>query len=136
MNTPAAWEGGCLCGAVRYAAAPPVRSSSVCHCRSCRLASGAPSVGWFVVPLAQFKWLAGTPTAHRSSPPVVRTFCGGCGTPLAYQHDDNPHQIELTTATLDEPGVCPPTREIWHAHKLPWAATNPKLPHWPSESGA
>ena len=37
-------EGGCLCGAVRYRISGTPVSSSVCRCRSCRPASGAPGV--------------------------------------------------------------------------------------------
>ena len=28
--------GGCLCGAVRFTAAPPLRDVVVCHCSRCR----------------------------------------------------------------------------------------------------
>jgi hypothetical protein len=130
----AAHSGGCLCGAVRYRAEGPPRSSSTCHCRSCRLASGAVSVAWFVVPLQRFRWTAGEPARFRSSAQVTRSFCGRCGTPVAYQHDDSPGDIELTTATLDHPERLPPTREIWLSQKVPWAAADPALPHCPRDS--
>ena len=36
------YEGGCLCGAVRYrAVSPPIRAV-ICHCPMCRRHSGAP----------------------------------------------------------------------------------------------
>jgi hypothetical protein len=127
-------EGGCLCGSVRYRITRAPRSSSVCFCRSCRLASGAPSVGWFVVALAQYTLLSGQLATYRSSVPVVRSFCATCGTPLAYQHADDPDAIELTTATLDEPDRFPPTREIWHSQKVSWAASDPALAHYDSDS--
>jgi hypothetical protein len=129
-------EGGCLCGAIRYGVAGEPRSSSVCFCRSCRLAGGAPSVAWFVVEMRSFRLLRGQPAQFRSSPPVTRSFCARCGTPLSYRHDDAPDLIELTTATLDDPSRFPPTREIWHSEKLAWAASDPSLPHLPKESGS
>jgi hypothetical protein len=122
-------DGGCLCGAIRYRISGSPRSSSVCFCRSCRLASGAASVAWFVVGLDSFSLLAGSLAAYRSSPPVTRSFCPQCGTPIAYQHADAPDAIELTTATLDEPQRFPPSKEIWHSHRLAWAASDPALPH-------
>ncbi|MBL0729917.1 GFA family protein [Piscinibacter sp. HJYY11] len=121
--------GGCLCGAVRYRVTGVPTTSSVCHCRSCRLASGATPVAWVVVPIERYTLLSGRLTTHRSSLPVQRSFCAHCGTPIAYQHDDALHEIELTTATLDEPERFPPTYEIWHQDKLSWAATDPRLPH-------
>jgi hypothetical protein len=136
MDPTPVLEGGCLCGHVRYRALGPALSSSVCHCRSCRLASGAPSVAWFVVQLDRFEWLGEAPHERRSSAPVWRGFCKRCGTPLTYRHDDAPGHVELTTATLDEPASLPPTHEIWHADKLPWAASDAALPHFAGECPA
>ena len=34
--------GRCLCGAVAFELTPPTDFLSICHCRSCRLSSGAP----------------------------------------------------------------------------------------------
>ena len=131
---PIVSEGGCLCGSVRYRISGAPRSSSVCFCRSCRLASGAPSVAWFVVDLTQFDLLSGGLTTFQSSPPVKRSFCANCGTPLAYQHTDDPTMIELTTATLDNPPRFPPVREIWHSQKVSWAASDPAIPHYSREN--
>lgn len=128
-------EGGCLCGAIRYRISGSPRSSSVCFCRSCRLGGGAPAVAWFVVGIDQYTLLSGAPATYRSSAPVTRSFCARCGTPIAYQHADDAAAIELTTATLDDPERWPPSREIWHAQKLSWAASNPAVPHFPQESG-
>ena len=128
-------SGGCLCGAVRYRVTGMPRSSSVCHCRSCRLAAGAQSVAWFVVSLGQFDMIAGELAQFRSSSRVIREFCHRCGTQIAYRRDDNPDSVELTTATLDEPAVFPPTHEIWLSHKVPWAASDPALAHYAQDSG-
>lgn len=121
--------GGCLCGAVRYRVTGVPTTSSTCHCRSCRLASGASPVAWVVFPIERYALLSGPLTTRRSSPPVQRSFCTRCGTPIAYQHDDALHEIELTTATLDEPECFPPQFEIWHTDKLAWAMADPRLPH-------
>lgn len=131
---PIVSEGGCLCGSVRYRISGTCRSSSVCFCRSCRLASGAPSVAWFVVNLTQFDLLSGELTTFQSSPPVKRSFCTKCGTPLAYQHTDDATTIELTTATLDDPLRFPPLREIWHSQKVSWAASDSTIPHYSEET--
>jgi hypothetical protein len=123
MNTP--YQGGCLCGSFRYEVTGEPLSSSICHCRSCRLASGAPSVGWLVVERHHFRVLSGRLTTFRSSTPVLRGFCQRCGTPLTYEHDDSPSRIEFTTATLDRPEAHPPSREIWLSEKIAWMSTDP-----------
>jgi hypothetical protein len=123
-------QGGCLCGAIRYRVEGTPSSISICHCRSCRRASGAPAVSWFVASRSQFKLMSGVLTIHQSSKPVQRGFCRKCGTQLTYVHESAPDTIELTTASLDEPGDFQPAKEIWLSEKLPWAAVNANLKHY------
>jgi hypothetical protein len=113
-------QGGCLCGAVRYRAASPPRISTICHCADCRKACGAPSVAWITFPAESFAFAQGEPSRYRSSPPVVRTFCGRCGTPLTYQSDERAHEIDVTTASLDDAEAFPPTKQVFPEQKLSW----------------
>ena len=42
-------EGGCLCGDIRYKVSGELAKEekpSLCHCRICQRAAGAPVVGW------------------------------------------------------------------------------------------
>jgi len=127
-------RGGCLCGDVRYRITGEPLATTLCHCRSCRLASGAPAVAWVVVRRADFVIERGDPIAFRSSPAVERTFCGRCGTSLTYRRDDSPASIDLHTATLDAAAAFPPTREIWLEEKLPWMVSNQALAQFPRSS--
>jgi hypothetical protein len=132
MATPI--EGGCLCGEVRYRVEGTPTSISICHCQSCRRAGGSPAMSWFVISRGQFTLLAGKPVAYRSSAHVLRTFCGKCGTQLAYEHDSARDTVELTTGSLDHPSAMAPTEEIWLSDKLPWVAVNQNLDHHWGES--
>jgi hypothetical protein len=114
-------QGGCLCGAVRYRAGVPPRISTVCHCADCRRACGAQSVAWVTFPVESFAIVQGEPERFRSSPPVIRTFCGRCGTPLTYQHEERAQEIDVTTGSLDDPEAFPPTKEVFPEQKLSWA---------------
>ena len=78
--------------------------------------------------------MSGSPKGFRSSPPVVRTFCGKCGTPLTYQHVDSRDTIDVTTASFDAPDGFAPKREIWVEHKISWTVLNDALPHCPRGS--
>ncbi|HEX6361550.1 MAG TPA: GFA family protein [Albitalea sp.] len=124
-TSPSYADGGCLCGALRYRVFGKPLVSSVCHCRSCRLASGAPAVGWIAFHVDDVHLLRGRPATRHSSPQVVRGFCARCGTPVSYRHADTPDVIELTTATLDHPELCPPTREVWLEHRVGWQPVDP-----------
>ena len=120
MSTSATVEGGCLCGAVRYAARGVPSHPTLCHCRSCRGASGAPMVAWVTFPASGFSFVKGTPVRFRSSTPVIRTFCGACGTPLTYVYDAFPDGVDVTTCSLDDPEPFAPTDHTWISHRLSW----------------
>ena len=131
---PDTLEGGCLCGAVRYTLQGlPASPGNVCHCRSCRRASGATSVAWFTAPADRLE-VIGQPRTFASSSAVERAFCGRCGTPLFYHHEDTPETIDVTTASLDDPALLAPAREIWCEHRLPWVVADPALPQHPQDS--
>ncbi|MGH8172516.1 MAG: GFA family protein [Rhodanobacteraceae bacterium] len=127
-------EGGCLCGATRYRTSADPRALTLCHCNSCRRASGAPSVAWAVFSAETFEFTKDEPARFRSSPNVERTFCARCGTPLTYQSDSRRDAIDVTTATLDEPDRFAPTFEIWVGEKIAWETLDDKLPHYPRSS--
>jgi len=127
MNT-AVTQGGCLCGAIRYQANGQPSSSMVCHCRTCRQAAGSPLVAWLTFPAESFSFVRGQPTEFRSSAPVTRTFCSSCGTPLTYIHTERPGEIDVTTSTLDDPEVFPPSYHAWVSHTLSWLHVNDGLP--------
>jgi hypothetical protein len=124
------FEGGCLCGAVRFRAAGAPRNACVCHCRSCRGASGAPFVAWATFPVDGFEVTRGELRFHRSSPPVLRGFCARCGSALTYAHDKRPGELDVSTALLDDPGRIPPEFHIMVSHKLPWVVLADGLPQY------
>lgn len=127
MTTSAA-EGGCICGAIRYRVNGTPTNSMVCHCQSCRRVAGAPVVAWLTFPSAQFELLRGHPSEFRSSDPVRRTFCADCGTPLTYEHQDADGTIDVTTCSLDNPNLFPPTHHSWLSHDLSWIRFGDGLP--------
>ena len=129
-------EGGCLCKAIRYRIAGEPVYSAICHCESCRRASAAPSVAWLTFHRRQIEMLAGEPRHYRSSPDVIRQFCGTCGSPIFYETAGSPGTIDLTTASLDDPTTFPPTREVWVEEKLWWEPVSHTLDQYPRDNGA
>jgi hypothetical protein len=127
-------EGACLCGAIRYRATAEPRVSTLCHCHSCRLASGAPSVAWTVFPAEAFAFTSGKPVVFESSPGILRSFCGACGTSLTYRRGVASKTIDVTTATLDDADAFAPTKEIWVGEKLSWERLNDDILHFSASS--
>lgn len=120
-------NGGCLCGAVRYQISGEVMGSMVCHCATCRKASGGPVTAWLSVANDRFS-ITGDTTAFTSSPHVTRRFCTRCGTGLTYEHAHEPDEVGVTTCSLDLPNTFPPTHRSWLIHDLGWVKFGDDLP--------
>ena len=132
----AAIEGGCFCGAVRYRASAPPKASLICHCASCRRAAAAPAMPWVTFAADDFSITRGDLATYRSSPPVRRGFCGACGTPISYEHDERPDEVDVTTVSLDDPEAFPPTHHLRLMEALAWVRFGDGLPAyrgWKSE---
>jgi hypothetical protein len=113
-------QGGCLCGAVRYAVEGPPLSSGVCHCETCRRAASAPRLPFVGVLSVGFRFTRGAPVDYPSSPGVTRSFCGKCGSPLTYRRSDAPDELDVMTVSLDDPNAAPPTFHVWVSEALAW----------------
>jgi len=124
-------QGGCLCSAIRFRISGEPLFSSVCHCATCRRASAAPTVAWLTFDRGQVEILSGRPRTYRSSQGVVRQFCGTCGSQLSYETVESPTTIDITTASLDNANLFPPTLEVWLDHRLSWQITDPTRAQYP-----
>jgi hypothetical protein len=77
-------------------------------------------VAWLTVRNDSVKFSAGKPVIYESSPGVQRGFCGRCGTPLTYWNAKRPDELDLTTASLDEPDAVAPIDHVWMSDALTW----------------
>lgn len=121
-------EGGCACGALRYAVAGRPFHASLCHCIDCRRAMGASPVAWFSLRPEEFRLLRGRMREFRSSAPVRRGFCADCGTGLMFRSETTPDEIDIATATLDDPAAFAPELHLWTSQALPWTLAEDGLP--------
>jgi hypothetical protein len=121
-------EGGCLCGAIRYRVRGEPVAATLCHCRSCRRASGGTNVAWAVFAKSAFEWLDREPASYSSSSGIEWLHCGRCGSLVGYRRASRPDHMDITTGTLDEPDLFPPTVEIWLEHRIGWETLDPALP--------
>lgn len=133
--TETSMTGRCLCGAVRYRSGPLLYPATLCHCESCRRASGAHVVAWATVGIDGFEYTTGKPVDYSSSLGVIRQFCGRCGTPLTFRRADRATEVDIGVATFDRPSAGAPVDHVWMEDALPWDRPSDGLPQHPRGRG-
>jgi hypothetical protein len=126
-ETKSILTGGCQCGAVRFALSAPPAKISICHCRMCQKASGAPFASFADIENADFSWTRGKPAAFKSSSIAERDFCATCGTPLSYRLIGGT-RIEIMTGAFDRPDRVVPTQQFGSESRLGWVVAIANLP--------
>jgi len=121
-------KGGCLCGAVRFSARGTPLWSAHCHCHSCRKATASAMATYVGYLRTQVVQTGAEPASHRSSPGVVRRFCGTCGTPISYEGERWPDQVHLFLCTFDEPESIRPEGHVYTDEQLSWLKLSDGLP--------
>lgn len=136
MSGEAIFEGGCLCGAVRYrAAAEPLRGV-ICHCPMCRRHSGAPALAFVHFPAEAFTWLGSMPTWFRSSAHAERGFCSRCGSTLGMREEILAERVQVCVGSLDEPDRVHIDDHVWTRSRVSWFDTTDSLPRFAGSSTA
>ncbi len=75
---------------------------------------------------AHFRFTLGNPVWYETAV-AARGFCGRCGTPIAFQHNDSRH-IAIMLGTLDEAESFEPQAHWYSDSKLPWVDIQSTLP--------
>lgn len=119
MSAPE-FEGGCLCGSVRYRVAGEPLWAAFCHCASCRRATGAPVSAYAGFQTDQLSWTRGRPKFASTSHGVRRGFCADCGSHLTYEGARWPGEIHVHLGTLDQPERIEPTGHAFASERPPW----------------
>lgn len=124
-------QGGCQCGAVRYAVDGEPQHVALCHCEGCRKSAGAPAVAWAAFAEDEFSLKQGELTTYNSSGAAMRSFCPVCGTGICYRNADMlPGIVDIQAATLDDPDALPVQAQIQTAERIGWMATAHELPQF------
>ena len=124
-------EGGCRCGAIRYAAEGDMAHHALCHCRDCQMASGAPMIAWLAMPAAGFRVTRGEPVRYTAPSGSMRAFCGTCGTPLFFVNEAAlPGIVDIQSVTLDAPDATAPQAQIQTAERRAWMESLGALPQF------
>ncbi|MFP2924172.1 GFA family protein [Pyxidicoccus sp. 3LG] len=109
-------KGSCLCGAVRFEVAAPLRPPDACHCSMCRKLSGHFWASTDVDRAAFTLHGADKVTWFRSSEKVRRGFCSTCGAALFWDpiHKD---KISIAMGAFETPTDTKLAMHIFVANK-------------------
>lgn len=97
------YEGGCLCGFVRFKLTAQPQKPHTCSCRMCQRHTGTLTAPWVEAPAEAVEWIGegGPPATYRSSSYSSRAFCPKCGSSIG-AIDDAP-TVGLLVGVFDNP---------------------------------
>lgn len=122
------YEGGCLCGSVRYRVDAKPINSRICHCRLCQKAIGAAFNARVLFSIDDVT-LDGPVATVNSSPELERGYCPLCGATV-FSRRAAAGIIGLTCGSLDEPSLFKPEMHIFTASRQPWVRLDDDLPQY------
>jgi hypothetical protein len=118
-------RGGCLCGAVRYRVAGPLRDVIVCHCSVCRRTHGVPAA-YTACPRAQLELERADDLSWHEHDGARRGFCAVCGSRLFW--DRGRATISIAAGSVDEPTGLTTSHHIYTASAGDWYEVPPGRP--------
>jgi hypothetical protein len=129
-------RGRCLCGAVRFSAQGKPDWVAICHCESCRRATGGIVTAVAGYPRERVQFEGEQHRIYESSPGVRRGFCAKCGSSLTYEGARWPDDVHVLVAAFDRPEDFPPQVHVFAAECVSWLKLRDNLPRFrtfPSE---
>jgi len=133
------YQGGCLCGAVKYEITEMEPRIGHCHCSMCRKFHGAAFATLASVRSENFHWVQGeeklkTFTAENET---GRRFCPECGSSMVFVDvDDDGEWVEIAIGTLDSDIKERPTAHIFVEHGANWYDVTDHLPQYKDGSNS
>ncbi len=131
MNAPATFEGGCLCGAVRYRSAGPALAAGICHCTNCQRQGGSAFSVNLVMRRRDLEFsgaMAAFEDASDGGRPLHRHFCGRCGSPIASISPSDERVAFIKAGTLDDTSWVRPQMQTWCRSAQPWVKIDKDMP--------
>lgn len=110
------YEGGCLCGAVRWKLEARPLAVNACHCTDCKKMTGATNVIMLIASNEAFS-ATGETHAYRKRADSGRELdikrCAKCGTRMFHHNLASNTLVFIAAGTLDDPSWAIPTSHIW-----------------------
>lgn len=124
------FQGGCLCGAVRYEGSDP-KGGGHCHCIDCRKSSGTGHCSHMFVAEGNFQVTGDVKFFKAPSDAgnkVSRGFCPTCGSPIYSTNSMMQGMIVVRASSLDDPEIFTPKLTVYTSRAASWDPIDPALP--------
>lgn len=125
------YEGGCLCGAIRYRLTGPSLFECQCCRRDCQKATGTGHTTIIGIHRSQLD-LSGAPATYtnmgESGQSVTRHFCGQCGGRIFTSGSVPGEMIMIQAGSLDDPDVVEPQNVIYMKQAVRWDHFDQTIP--------
>lgn len=127
------YQGGCLCGSVRYEGQEEPIHTFYCHCTDCQKETGGPFATKIYIHRKSVT-IDGTMASYDvvgdSGKTVTRKFCVSCGCPIVTEFEDEPEHVCIKAGSLDESGWLRPEFHLYMSSKQPWYTISDSLPQY------
>lgn len=127
----ASFEGGCLCGAVRYTCESEPVVAGHCHCIDCRRLSGTGHCSHLGVPSEAVTITGAVSEYDRPSDAgnmISRAFCPTCGAPVYSTNSQMAGMHFIRASSLDDPEVFKPQLVVYTSRAPSWDHVDDSLP--------
>lgn len=127
------YEGGCHCGAVRYAFTTEPELTFFCHCNDCQRTTGGPFSMELMIAEPSFS-IEGSLNSYMvtgdSGKPVRRWHCEKCASGIYLEGEADPGYIFLKVGSLDDASWVTPQMHIYTSAQQPWLKIDDDLPRY------
>ena len=121
-------SGHCYCGAVRFEISGKSDWIGHCHCESCRRATGSVMTTFAGFHPDQVVFTGAMPNHYITDDGVRRSFCGQCGSPVAYEQAERSDEIHLHLGLFDDLEPMVPENHSFLDEKVSWLHADEHLP--------
>lgn len=124
------FEGGCLCGSLRFEVRDETIWCAHCHCLMCQKAHGAGYVTWVGASNDHFQLTRGEDDLvwFESSEAARRGFCRRCGSSVFFRSTRWPGETHITRANFDGPIDRQPQVNVFFDSHVEWMPVDKELP--------
>ena len=126
------YQGGCLCGQIRFEIDGPIQTIVYCHCSQCRKAQGSAYATNGVVLKEAFHIKQGEHllTEYEYAPGKTKYFCKTCGSPIYSDSKQLPESVRVRLGTIESEIAERPECHIFVASKACWDTICDDLPQF------